>query len=293
VPKHYLPVNAPQFIDEVQKEHIMNNMIDSLRLLRRRLALVETRDRAIRGTQGSVSLGHEAIDHSLGGGLMRGRLHELLGAADDAGSASGFAAVLGRLIGGDMLWVVDEALWQREGRLYPAGLAAIGLDPARLIIVLLPDAVAVLRAAVDGLRCNALGSVVIALPGDPRALDLTASRRLALAAEAGGVTALMLRLGGKPLPSAAQSRWQVASAPSLPLAGASPGHPAWTLELLRQRGRPDGGCWCVEWDSEQVRLHDRDSASVTIADGAAIPGAVVPLSPGRPAARAGASRRIA
>lgn len=271
----------------------MNNMIDSLRLLRRRLALVETRDRATRGTAGSVPVGHGAIDHALGGGLMRGRLHELLAPADDAGAASGFAAVLARLIGGDIMWVVDEALWRREGRLHPAGLAAIGLDPARLIIVLLPDVSAVLRAAVDGLRCSTLGSVVIALPGDPRALDLTASRRLALAAEAGGVTALMLRLGGKPLPSAAQSRWQVASAPSLPLAGASPGHPAWTLELLRQRGRPDGGRWCVEWDSEQARLHDRDRAAATIADGAALPRTVVSLSPGRSAARAGASRRIA
>lgn len=271
----------------------MNMMIDSLRLLRRRLALVETRDRPVCRPEERVRLGHGAIDHALDGGLMRGRLHELLAAADDAGPVSGFAAVLARLVGGDILWLVDDALWRGAGPIHPPGLAAIGLDPARLVIVVLPDAVAVLRAAVDGLRCTALGSVVVALSGDPRALDLTASRRLALAAEAGGVTAVMLRLGGKPVPSAAQSRWQVASAPSRPLAGSSPGHPAWTLELLRQRGRPDGGCWCVEWDSEQARLHDRDDPVVTIADGAALSGAVVPLSPGRPAARAGASRRIA
>lgn len=268
-------------------------MTDSLRLLRRRLALVETRDRVARGAGEAVSLRHHGIDQALGGGLMRGRLHELLAASDDAGAGTGFAAVLGRLVGGDILWIIDDGLWSRAGPLHPAGLAAIGLDPARLIVVVVPDAVAVLRAAVDGLRCSALGSVVIALPGNPRPLDLTASRRLALAAESSGVTALMVRLGGQPLPSAAQSRWQVASAPSLPLAGAGPGHPAWTLELLRQRGRPDGGSWCVEWDSEQAGLHDRDRAAATIADGAALPGAVVPLSPGRPAARQRASRRIA
>lgn len=268
-------------------------MTDSLRLLRRRLALVETRDRVSRDAGEAVSLRHPGIDQALGGGLMRGRLHELLAASDDAGAGSGFAAVLARLVGGDILWIVDDGLWSRAGPLHPAGLAAIGLDPARLIVVVVPDAVAVLRAAVDGLRCSALGSVVIALPGNPRPLDLTASRRLALAAESSGVTALMVRLGGEPLPSAAQSRWRVASAPSLPLAGASPGHPAWTLELLRQRGRPDGGSWCVEWDSEQAGLHDRDRAAAPIADGAALPGAVVPLSPGRPAARERASRRIA
>lgn len=225
-----------------------------------------------------VATGHAGIDRALDGGLMRGRMHELLAAADDAGSGSGFAALLVRLVGGEALWLIEEAAWSRAGALDPAGLAAVGLDPARLIVGRLPDAMAVLRAAVDGLRCPALGAVVIELAGDPRALDLTASRRLTLAAQAHGVTAILLRLGGRAAPNAAQTRWQVAAAPSVPLAANAPGHPAWDLELLRQRGRPDGGCWRVEWNREQARLCDWNAG-----DRAALPGAVAAVSADRPA----------
>ena len=46
-----------------------------------------------------------------------------------------------------------------------------------------------------------------------QSLDLVASRRLVLAAEESGVTALLLREGADPEPSAALTRWQVGSAP--------------------------------------------------------------------------------
>jgi protein ImuA len=258
-------------------------MSESLRLVRHRIGLIERHATAAVPpahalASSLVATGHEAIDQALGGGVMRGRVHEVLGENGEAGSASGFAALLARLIGGEMLWLGEEAAWRGAGALCPAGLAAIGLDPARLIVGVLPDAVAVLRAAVDGLRCPALGGVVIALAGDPRALDLTASRRLALAAEADGVTAILLRLGGQAAPNAAQTRWRVAAAPSLPRAANAPGDPAWEVELLRQRGRPDGGRWRVEWDSEQGRLCDRHETG-----GAALPGAVAALPVDRPA----------
>ncbi|WP_448502574.1 ImuA family protein [Sphingomonas sp.] len=221
---------------------------------------------------------YAAIDNALGGGFKRAVLHELLAGADDAGSGSGFAVMLAQLIGGDTLWLTEEAAWRQAGALCPAGLAAIGLNPARLIVGVLPDAAAVLRAAVDGLRCPALGGVVIELAGDPRALDLTASRRLALAAQAHGVTAILLRLGGEAAPNAAQTRWRVSAAPSRPLATNAPGHPAWDVELLRQRGRPDGGQWRVEWNREQGRLCDWHET-----EGAALPGAVAAVPVDRPA----------
>src|SRR5690606_33522627 len=101
------------------------------------------------------------------------------------------------------------------------------------------------RAGVDALRCNELGVVVIELWGDPPALDLTASRRLALAAETSGVSALLLRMGAAAGPSAARTRWQVSAAPSVPLAANAPGYPGWNIELLRQRGGPAGGPWHV------------------------------------------------
>lgn len=254
-------------------------MSESLCLVRRRIALIEGR-RSLAGEQAPsvMTTGHRAIDHALGGGMMRGRMHEVLAERDDAGSGSGFAALLARLIGGEALWLTEEAAWRQAGALYPAGLAAIGMDPARLIIGVLSDAASVLRAAVDGLRCPALGAVVIELSGDPRVLGLTASRRLALAAETNGVTAILLRIGGKAAPNAAQTRWRVSAAPSKPLAANAPGHSAWDLELLRQRGLPDGGQWRVEWNREQGRLCDWHEG-----DGSAIPGALAAVPLDRPA----------
>jgi protein ImuA len=238
----------------------------------------QRRSSVITHPQSLVMTGHYAIDHALGGGLIGGRMHEVLADRDEAGSGSGFAGLLTRLIGGEVLWLVEEAAWRQAGALCPAGLAAIGLDPALLIIGMLPDAAAVLRAAVDGLRCPALGAVVIELAGDPRVFDLTASRRLALAAQTHGVTAILLRLGGQAAPNAAQTRWRVSAAPSRPLAANAPGYPAWDVELLRQRGRPDGGRWRVEWNREQGRLCDWHEA-----EGTALSGAVAAFSVDRPA----------
>ena len=262
-------------------------MRESLCLVQHRLALIERRgSSAITRAPSLLMTGHQAIDRALGGGVMRGRMHEVLAGQDDAGSGSGFAALLVRLVGAEALWLAEEKAWRGVGGLCPSGLGAIGLDPAQLIIGVLPDAVAVLRAAVDGLRCPALGTVVIGLAGDPPALDLTASRRLALAAQAHGVTAVLVRLGGKAAPSAAQTRWRVSAAPSRPLMADAPGHPAWDLELLRQRGRPDGGRWRVEWNREQGRLCAwQEGAEATF------PGAVAAISGDRPDSAATPLRR--
>jgi protein ImuA len=234
-------------------------------------------------------LGLDGIDQALGGGLPAGRLHEVFAhEAQDEASAMGFAVMLAQCLtldrgtGGapsrqgaaaDMplpiLWLREEAAQRRAG-LHGPGLADLGLDPGRLILGVLPDARALLRASVDALRCVALGAVVLELGGNPPLLDLTASRRLALAAEASGVTPLLLRLSGAtPGPSAAQTRWDVACAPSAPIAADAPGHSALTLGLLRQRGGPAGLDWNVEWDRDAVCFRP-----------AAVPGTRLPLSGG-------------
>ena len=247
-------------------------MSDSHALLKRRIALIE-RGRAAAAHAG-VPTGHGEIDCALGGGLARGRVHELFAPeAEDAGSGAGFAGVLAQLFGAELLWLREEAAARRSGALHAPGLADIGLDPARLTLAILPNTTAVLRAAADAMRCPDLGVVVIEIWGNPRPLDLTASRRLALAAETTGVTALLLRVAGALEPSAALTRWQIGSAASVPLAANAPGHPAWEIELLRQRGRPAGGRWRVEWDRERAELRDRSDHG-----GEAVSGAVVSLS---------------
>ena len=48
-----------------------------------------------RAARGRFALGAEALDSALGGGLARGRLHEIYAQADDDGaSAAGFALLL-------------------------------------------------------------------------------------------------------------------------------------------------------------------------------------------------------
>lgn len=257
---------------------------DSLESLKHRIAGIEQL-RAASDVR-HASIGHAGIDRVLGGGLARGRVHEVFAAeAGDAGCAAGFAATLalrlGSGSGGTLVWLREAQAERQGGRLHAPGLVEIGLDPGQVIIGLMPGPLAVLRAAADVVRCPEVGVAVIELWQNQRLLDLTASRRLALAAETSGVTVIALRIAATPAPSAAQTRWQVAAAPSLPMDANAPGHPAWTIELLRQRGRPAGGTWRVEWNREQASFADASAADA--AGRPSLPGAVLPFSAGGPA----------
>lgn len=252
---------------------------DSLESLKHRIAGIE-RLRAPEKVR-HVSTGHGAIDRVLGGGLMRARVHEVFAAEPgDAGCATGFVATLAMRLGGTLVWLREVRAERQGGTLHAPGLVGIGIDPARVIIGLMPDPLAVLRAAADVVRCPEVGVAVIELWQSPRLLDLTASRRLALAAEGSGVTVIALRIAAEPAPSAAQTRWQVSAAASAPLEANAPGHPAWTIDLLRQRGRPAGGTWRVEWNREQASFADARTGDS--AGGSALSGAVLPVSAGGP-----------
>ena len=138
-----------------------------------------------------------------------------------------------------ILWVQERMAILEGGRVHPAGLGAHGPG---LIHVEARDARSALWAMEEGLRCPALSAVVGELWGDPAALDFTATRRLAVAAERGGVAAYLVRLGGAANLSGARLRWRLASAPSAPhpFDPKAPGAPRWDAELFRARGRPPG-----------------------------------------------------
>jgi protein ImuA len=82
--------------------------------------------------------------------------------------------------------------------------------------------------------------------GDPKVLDFTATRRLAVASERSGVGCWLVRLGGTANLSGARMRWQIGSAPSLlnPLDARAPGSPAWDVDLFRARGMR-AGRWSI------------------------------------------------
>ncbi|QIK95085.1 hypothetical protein G7076_00010 [Sphingomonas sp. HDW15A] len=133
------------------------------------------------------------------------------------------------------LWVQERMAILESGRLYPPGL---GTGADQLIHVSSRDAREALWTMEEGLRCGGIGAVIGELYGDPQALDFTATRRLAVAAERHGVAAFLIRLGGHANLSGARFRWRIASAPSLAnsLNPRAPGVAVWEAELFRARG---------------------------------------------------------
>jgi protein ImuA len=275
---------------------LMSESPTSLAALRRTIAALDRK--APEQTADRFATGHPGLDAALGGGLARGRLHELFADSEEAGAGTGMALLLARLAAGPgrtgtgskpLLWLRTEGSARMDGTPYGPGLAAIGIAPDRLLLGVMADMVALLQAALDGLRCPGLGAVVVEARGRQPLIDLTATRRLALAAEGSGVTALLARIGGDPAPSAAETRWRVAAAPSAPLPGDAPGHSAFDLHLLRRRAGPDGLSWRVEWRAHAGAFGEWNGGSErqgreTGRDGAALSGAVVPVPAPRPAA---------
>ena len=228
-----------------------------------KLAALKARIGAIEGAMPSgdaalFALGHAMLDARLGGGLARGRLHELF-AADpiDQPSMTGFALMLAMRLGsGPLLWLRQCDAARGFGELYGPGLIDLGLDPARIIEVQAPDEIALLRAAGDAVRCQQLTAVLIEPWKKPHAFDLTASRRLSISAEKTGVTVLVLRSTADPSPSAAYTRWQIRSIPSQALEANAPGPPAIEIALLRHRGGIAAFHQCLEWDRDQSAFHE-------------------------------------
>lgn len=221
---------------------------------------------------GWLASGHAGFDAALAGGLAVGRVHELFADPLDAASAAAFAALLALRGGGTapLLWLRTADAARQGGHLYAPGIAELGGDPGRLLLVETGDAKALLAAANDALRCPGSAAVVVESRGRLPALDLTAGRRLALGARDAGTVLLLLRLGAEPVPSVAETRWRIAAAPSRELEANAPGAPAFDLELLRWRAGPAGARWRLEWNRDDQAFRD-----------AALSGAVLPLAPRR------------
>ena len=189
-------------------------------------------------------------------------LSELFASARDGGATGFLLAQLPR--GKPLLWVQERMAMLEAGRIYPPGLGV-----PELIHVAARDSRDALWAMEEGLRCSALGAVIGEIWGDPKALDFTATRRLAVAAERNGVAAYLIRLGGHANLSGARMRWRVASATSIahPLDPKAPGQPAWDAELFRARGFVPG-----KWTVSHERAADRFDLVAAAGDRALVEG---------------------
>jgi protein ImuA len=212
-------------------------------------------ERAHAGPPAHLSLGVPQMHaHLPGPGLACGVLHEIAAAAHgDRPAAFGFvfaltAAAL-RLRPGPAVLVVQRRCLADFGAPYGHGLAQLGLDAGRLLLIETKNDKDALWALEETLRSQARPAMVAgAIAGS---LDLTVSRRLNLAAAVHATPLVLLRAsvatGVASGTNAAATRWRIASAPAALDPFGAFAHPRWSAALERCRnGRT--GKWLIEWD---------------------------------------------
>lgn len=205
------------------------------------------------------TLGAPEVDARLQGGLPRAALHEILCEKSvDIASASAFALLLTLRLADEkrpLIWVQEQKAIKLSGHIYPPGLIALGGNPDTMVMVDARDIKEALRAAADIIRSGAAAAMILSVR-DSAVIDLTATRRLTLAAARTDVLALLLRFDAKSVPSASYSRWHVTSAPSRSLLADAPGFPAFDITLSRHRGGVAPFATRVEWNHEKRSFRD-------------------------------------
>ena len=223
------------------RPHSRADVVRDLRRLLPRLerAAVETR---------ALSFGVPALDSYLPQrGLAFGALHEVApaGEADEAAAFGFVTALLGRVPQGPVCLVFAR---RKSGRPHGHGLNALGLDPARVILVE-TDGKQALWAMEEALRSAVPAAVVGALD---TGLDLKTSQRLHLAAGESGRLLVLMR-PARAGPSAAMTRWRVAGAAAARDRFGLIARWRWRVTLERCRnGRP--GEWLLEFDHAAHRF---------------------------------------
>lgn len=206
----------------------------------------------------------EIDDRLPSGGLALGAVHEVaeggdLGVIHAAAATLFVAGILSRMTG-PVLWCL------RASDLFAPALSQVGLDANRVIYAEAPDEKTLPLLVEEGLRHRGLAAVV----GELAKLPMVASRRMQIAAEHSGVTAIILRRWRSPAaaaaevgqPTSAVTRWRVSALPSSPLPAPGIGRRRWRVELVRCRGGGTG-----EWDMEGCDEEGRLGLLANLADG--------------------------
>jgi protein ImuA len=171
---------------------------------------------------------------------------------------------------GLVVWCWPAWRAREFGGLYGPGLARLGLDPARVLLVETTTPAETLWAMEESIGSGAAAIVI----GSLDAVALTPARRLALAAAAHRTPVLMVTAARPPAMPATFARWRIAAAPSAPhlFDVAAPGDPRFRLTLERCRGVAAGGVspsFVVEWSHDAHRFRvvagmaDRASAAAS------------------------------
>ncbi|WP_422374422.1 ImuA family protein [Roseibium sp.] len=176
--------------------------------------------------------------------LKQARAHEICG-----DGALAFAAIAAGSAKGAVVWISES--WKPT--VNPEGLAPY-CDPGRLLLTRADSQLNVLASAETALRSGAAGLVVAEVSG---AIGLTEGRRLQLAAEAGGTTAILLIPEGAGS-NAAETRWRCAGVPALSGHASAPrqnSHDSthWRWALIKNKIGTLSE-WIVRWDAASRRV---------------------------------------
>jgi len=226
--------------------------------LKERLARLEPR-RAIVPVIGGRE---EPAATSIWRDLAPGALHEITGSDWRDGAAASFYALamasrLARARRGDLVVLALKSDARDAGLLYAPKGAVCGVDAMRITLCFAGDVETLLWAAEDAARSPCVAALIIETRKPHRLLNLTATRRLQLAAEVSGATPILLRSVNDNAASSAFRRLRVTPAPSGEAAydAAAPGHMRWRVEIERCRLGKRGE-WVVEWDDETGELKE-------------------------------------
>ena len=202
----------------------------------------------------------------------RGCVHEVFAdSLANAGAALGFALAQAKRVlaperpGLIILQLKSDA--QEIGLLYGLGLKSFGLDSEAIVLIRTDTIVELLWAIEEAIACRAVAAVVADIAYPHKALDFTASRRLALRSAASGGSVFQVRYGRDREAGAAKYRWRVE--PSLsaspPFDDRAPGPPRWRITLekgsldRRRRTSAGGEEYLVDWTENGLVLADTSS----------------------------------
>jgi protein ImuA len=209
--------------------------------------------------KGPLGSGQEP-DWGLPANLAVGALNQVVAGYPDLPAAYGFLFALTALglkaRAGPAVLVAARRALAGHGAPYGHGLAQLGLDVGRLILVETETDKDALWALEETLRSEARPAMVAgALAAGP---DLTASRRLNLAAAPPQTPLVLLcgaQGGAQGGTSAAATRWRIAAAPAARDRFGALAGPRWRVALERSRlGHSMGGqmarpgAWLIEWN---------------------------------------------
>lgn len=169
--------------------------------------------------------------------LRNSRAHEVTG----AGAVSFAMSVIART-SGPVIWIASQ---HQPERLHPGGMLQF-CDPSRLIFSYGRTDLDLLWIAEEALRSGAAPVVVAQIQGD---IDLTAGRRLQLAAEAGKALGLFLLPQGAGS-NAAETRWECAP---LYASGNDPESTLFSWQCMKNKAGTNGQ-WMVHWNDTTHRI---------------------------------------